>query len=93
MLTPFAFAFVVAPALLAAPAASPTAAAKVRYVAGAAAYLDRGARDGLASGTSIDFERRGKSAGSCVVDAVSDHAARCSFVDRAHIVAGAGDRV
>ncbi|MDP2342058.1 MAG: hypothetical protein Q8O67_13960 [Deltaproteobacteria bacterium] len=81
-------------ALLAIVVATPGAAApaRVQYVGGGAAFLDRGARDGLAVGAVIDFTRRGRSAGTCTVDAVADHSARCAFADK-RVVAGPGDRI
>ncbi len=43
-----------------------------------AAFLNRGALDGLAAGQSLTFTRTGKPAGKCTVEAVSDHFARCA---------------
>lgn len=45
------------------------------------AYLDRGKDEGLAVGTEVKLSRRGKPAGSCRVESVSDHHAICQGQD------------
>lgn len=70
--------------------AAPGGSARVRYVGGGAAYVDRGAKDGLAKGSVVSF-KRGRSETSCVVEAVADRSARCTFADKAPLAA-AGDR-
>lgn len=81
------------PSLAAPKASTKVAAARVRYVGGGAVYLDRGKADGVAGGARIDFKTRGKVAGSCVVDDVSDHAARCAFADPKRMLGKVGERV
>ncbi len=49
----------------------------ITSVAARRAYLDAGARDGLAPGQSIALARRGHPAGACTVEAVSDRSATC----------------
>ncbi len=50
----------------------------VSSVTDTAAFLDRGAAEGLAPGQPLTFTRGGKPAGSCIIDAVSEHFARCA---------------
>lgn len=50
----------------------------VTSVTAEAAFLNRGAVDGLKSGQPITFTRTGKQVGKCVIDALSDHYARCT---------------
>lgn len=84
-----------APRASTAPSASSpaTAAARIRYVGGAAAYLDRGARDGLPVGATVPIVQRGRTVGTCTVDVVADHSARCAFADAKAVVGAPGDRV
>jgi hypothetical protein len=80
---------------LAAPASSstPSASARIRYVAGNAAYLDRGGRDGVVVGSAIPIVQRGRTMGTCTIDAVADHTARCAFPDVKSLAGRPGDRV
>jgi len=45
------------------------------------AYLDAGARDGLAVGQAFALARQGRPAGSCTVESVSDRSATCAGQD------------
>lgn len=75
-------------------AAPPSAgSATIRGLGGGALFLDKGARDGLATGANIDVTRRGRVVGRCTVDAVADHSARCTFSDPRTLTGRAGDRV
>ncbi len=49
----------------------------VRSVTTQRAYLDAGARDGLAAGEVLSLSRRGRPAGSCTVEAVTERNATC----------------
>jgi hypothetical protein len=51
---------------------------QVNSVTDTAAFLDRGATDGLVPGQTLTFTRGGKPAGTCIVDAISEHFARCA---------------
>lgn len=50
----------------------------VRNVLKGRAYLDAGTREGLAAGQTIELRRRGQSAASCKVEAVTERNAICS---------------
>ncbi len=54
-----------------------SATGEVSSVTADAAFLNRGAFDGLAPGQALTFVRGGKPAGKCTVAAVSEHFARC----------------
>jgi hypothetical protein len=59
----------------------PARAGTVVSVTARRAYLDAGARDGLATGRELRLDRKGRPAGSCTVDAVSDRGATCAGED------------
>ncbi|GEJ58570.1 hypothetical protein [Anaeromyxobacter diazotrophicus] len=81
------------PALAQPKAAGPVAVKPVKLHARAAglgtvlsvtarrAYLDAGAKDGLAPGRELRLERKGRPAGRCTVEAVSDRGATCAGQD------------
>lgn len=72
-----------------APAAEPLSVRPVRprerrgrpgavvFVAAGRAYLDAGARDGLAEGAVLSLTRAGRPVGSCTVELLSDRSATC----------------
>jgi hypothetical protein len=68
----------VAPSASVAPV-RPRAAGKgsVTYVSAGRVYLDRGKDEGLAVGAELALSRRGKPAGTCRVEWISDHHATC----------------
>jgi hypothetical protein len=49
----------------------------VLYVTARRAYLDAGADAGLAPGARVELSRRGRDAGACTVETVSDRSATC----------------
>lgn len=53
---------------------------QVSSVTADAAFLNRGTSDGLTAGQTVTFTRGGKAAGQCLVQAVSEHFARCTGV-------------
>ncbi len=55
--------------------------ATVLSVAAGRAYLDAGTLDGLAPGRSLRLRRAGAPAGTCTVEAASDHASSCTGTD------------
>ncbi len=57
---------------------APAAQGQVSSVTSEAAFLDRGRADGLSPGQNLNFTRGGKVGGKCIVDAVSEHFARCA---------------
>jgi hypothetical protein len=65
--------------LVAAPAEAAETGRVVSAVA-SRAYLDRGTADGLAAGQSIALDRGGEHAGTCVIEEVCEHFARCKGV-------------
>lgn len=62
--------------------------AQVLYVTTDRAFINRGARDGLAAGTSVPLMRGGRKVGVCSFDNVGDHSASCPIK-----VAKRGDRL
>jgi len=58
--------------------AASSSGALVGFVTDKRAYLNRGARDGVALKQSVQLLRRGRAIGSCVVDSVGDHQATCT---------------
>lgn len=59
------------------PAAVDGRQARVESVTADAAFVNRGAADGLAVGQRLDFTRGGRKAGACTVQALAAHWARC----------------
>lgn len=57
--------------------AAEPAKGKVVSVSASRAYLDRGAADGLVAGATVELKRAGEKAGTCVVEEVAEHHARC----------------
>jgi hypothetical protein len=67
---------------------------EVAYATAARAYVDVGAREGLAPGAELTFLRRNRGVGKCTVDEVGDHNASCPATglrvgDDAHFEPGA----
>lgn len=60
------------------PSLAGEALGQVSSVTAEAAFLNRGASDGLEPGQKLSFTRVGKPVGTCTVDAVSEHFARCA---------------
>ncbi|HEU4383900.1 MAG TPA: hypothetical protein VFR85_10430 [Anaeromyxobacteraceae bacterium] len=54
------------------------ASGSVRFVAASLAYLDAGSRDGILAGATVDLVRRGRPAGRCTVEAISERSATCA---------------
>ena len=76
------------------PRSSPSmASARIRYQAGNAIYLDHGDREGVVLGSSLPIVQRGRTLGTCTIDAVADHSARCAFATAKALVGRPGDRV
>jgi hypothetical protein len=61
--------------------AHPPGTGTVLSVTARRAYLDAGARDGLAVGRELRLERKGRPAGRCSVEAVADRGATCAGQD------------
>lgn len=67
-----------AAALLLAVAAAAAGRGRVLSVTQERAYLDAGSEEGLVAGTVVELQRNGRPAGTCRVEEVSDHHARCA---------------
>jgi hypothetical protein len=84
-------AAVLSPPSLATGVGGSVGSARVSYVGGGAAYVDRGARDGVVVGKTISLSRRGRRFAECVVQALADHSAQCRFADGKGMPARPGD--
>jgi hypothetical protein len=57
--------------------AASSSAGSVQYVTEKRAYLDRGAKEGLAPKQSLQLFRGGRAVGSCAIETLADHQATC----------------